>query len=376
MRDSIYEELEVTPFINAAGAFTDLGGALIPDEVTAAMKEVSKHSVSITELQQAVGKKIASMLGCEAALVTAGCASSLTLATAACVAGKDPDKIRRLPDTTGMKNEVILQKPHRFEYDHAVRNVGVRLIEIESAEQLISAVNTRTAMLFFLNSADDRGKIRRVEFAQLAARVRLPALVDAAADLPPIENLWTLTRMGYDLVTFSGGKSLRGPQCSGLLLGKKHLVEAAFLNGPPHSDSLGRITKVGKEEIVGLYKALRLFLDTDHTAEWNEWENRVAVITRVLSQVRGVTASLVVPGIPHHRPQVHVEWDLGDIPVCSGDLVAMLRSGKPRIELPPVPEDSSAGLDVAVWMLRPGEEIIVARRISEVLRQGSKATQT
>jgi uncharacterized pyridoxal phosphate-dependent enzyme len=370
---SIYEELGVQPFINAAGAFTNFGGALMADEVLEAMQEVSRHSTSITELQSAVGKQIAGMLGCEAALVTAGCASSLALATAACVAGKDPDKIRRLPETTGMKNEVIVQKSHRFEYDHAIRNVGVKLIEIETPDELKGAISDRTAMLFFLNSFDSKGKIHREEFARLANGLKIPALIDAAADLPPVENLWDLTRMGYDVVAFSGGKSLRGPQCSGLLLGKKELVDAAFLNDSPHSDSIGRVSKVGKEEIVGLYRALQLFVHKDHAAERSEWERRVSVMARELSVIAGVKTEMVIPEVPHNRPQMNLQWDRERIPLSPKDIVEMLRSGDPRIELTPGSEESSAGLDVTVWMLRPNEETIVAKRLSEILMKGGRS---
>ena len=370
---SIYEELGVQPFINAAGAFTNFGGALMADEVMEAMQEVSRHSTSITELQAAVGSQIATMLNCEAALVTAGCASSLALATAACVAGKDPRKIQRLPEIAGMKNEVVMQKAHRFEYDHAIRNTGAKLIEIESADELKGAVSNQTAMLFFVNSFDSRGKIRREEFARLANGFKIPALIDAAADLPPVENLYDLTRMGYDLVAFSGGKSLRGPQCSGLLLGKQDLIEAAFLNDSPHSDSIGRVSKVGKEEIVGLYRALQLFVRKDHVAERSEWERRVSVIARELSAIPGVTTEMVIPEVPHNRPQLNLQWDRQRIPLAPKDIVGMLRSGSPRIELIPGSEESSTGLDVTVWMLRPNEETIVAQRLSEILITGSRS---
>jgi len=294
---SVYDELGVRPCINAAGAYTDLGGALMPEEVLEAMHDASRRSVSIVELQEAVGKRIASMVGSQAALVTAGCAASLSLATAACVAGSDPENIRRIPNTSGMKNEVILQKTHRFEYDHAIRNVGVKLVEIETREELKAAITNQTAMLFFLNTADKRGKIHHEEFARLGNDFKIPTLIDAAADLPPVENLSLLTRIGYDLVAFSGGKSLRGPQCSGLLLGKKELIEAAFLNGPPHTDTLGRVSKVGKEEIVGLYRALDLFLRTDHANE-DARQVRAPPLRRRAVRIRAARRSL---GAVHNR---------------------------------------------------------------------------
>ncbi len=362
----IYAELGVRPFINAAGAYTFLSGSLMPREVWQAMEEASRRSVSIAELQQAVGRRIAALLDCEAALVTAGCAAALSLATAACVAGKDPEKIRRLPDTAGMKNEVIFQKSHRFEFDHAIRSVGVKIVEVETSEELEAAVGERTAMLFFLNRADAQGKIHREEFARLARRLRIPALVDAAADLPPAENLRAFTRLGFDLAAFSGGKGLRGPQCSGLLIGKKELIEAAFLNGSPYSDTLGRSAKVGKEEIAGLYRALQVFLSTDHAAEWAEWERRAATIERQLAGIAGVQARSFVPEIPHNRPALHIEWDRQKIPLTPKDIVETLRSKEPRVELPPENEESQAGLDVAVWTLRPGEERIVGQRLYEV----------
>jgi L-seryl-tRNA(Ser) seleniumtransferase len=275
-----------------------------------------------------------------------------------------------------MKNEVILQKAHRFEYDHAIRNIGVKLIEIETPEELKAAVTDRTGMMFFLNSNDSKGKIRREEFASLANRLGIPALVDAAADLPPVENLRVLNRMGFDLAAFSGGKSLGGPQCSGLLLGKKELIEAAYLNGSPHSDSVGRVSKVGKEEIAGVYRALQVFLATDHAAEWKEWERRVSVIAGGVSGIPGVKTEMVVPEVPHNRPQLRVQWDRGKIPLSAEEIVTKLRWGNPRIELPPGSEESVAGLDVAVWMLRPNEEMIVARRFSELFTEGSVAAGT
>jgi uncharacterized pyridoxal phosphate-dependent enzyme len=365
---SIYEELGVRPFINAAGAYSIFGGALMREEVLEGMQEVSRRSISIVELQEAVGRKIAAILGCEAALVTAGCASSLLLATAACLAGTDPERVRRLPEIVGLKNEVIVQRAHRFEYDHAIRNAGARIMEIETVEELKAAVSERTAMLFFLNSADAKGKIRREEFARLANGLKIPILIDAAADLPPVENLRVLTRMGYDLVGFSGGKSLRGPQCSGLLLGRKDLIAAAFANDSPKSDSVGRVSKVGKEEIIGLYRALQIFLAADHEAEWKEWERRVGVIVGELAAVSGVRASLVVGEVPHNRPQVRVEWDREKIGVSPKEIVVALRAGEPRIELPYGSEDSSSGLDVAVWMLRADEDAIVGRSLAEAFR--------
>src|SRR5262249_29543409 len=236
----VIQELGVRSFINAAGTFTALTGSWLRPGAVAAMQGASRKFVKLDDLHDAVGRRIAELLQCPAALVTAGCASAMALATAACVAGKDPEKIRRLPDTDGMKNEVIIQKAHRYGYDHAVRNVGVRLVEVQTREELEKVAGERTAMMLFFNDADPLGQIQVAEFAALGKKLRIPTLNDAAADVPPVENLTRYLKMGYDLVAFSGGKALRGPQSAGLLLGRKDLIEGAALNNNPHTDSIGR----------------------------------------------------------------------------------------------------------------------------------------
>ena len=226
----------------------------------------------LDELHEKAGAYLAERLQCEAALVTAGCASAITMGTAACIAGNDADRIRRLPDAAGMKHEVILQKSHRNGYDHAIRNTGAKLVEVESEQELEAAIGANTAMLFYLNHAAKDGRIGPEQFTKIGKKHSIPTMIDAAADVPPVENLFRFTKMGYDLVTFSGGKGLRGPQSTGLLLGRKDLIAAATLNNSPHSDSVGRTNKVNKEEIVGLVTAVDLFLERDHDAVWNEWE--------------------------------------------------------------------------------------------------------
>ena len=278
-------ELGVRSFINAAGTFTALTGSLMRPEVVAAIQVASRKYVKLDDLHRAVGKRIAELLDCEAALVTAGCASALSLSTAACVAGSDPEKIRRIPDTHGLKNEVLVQKTHRVGYDHAIRNAGVRMIEVETREELEDTINERTAMMFFLNFADPQGSIHHEEFVAIGKKHNIPTLIDAAADVPPVENLWKYTKMGFDLVAFSGGKGLRGPQSSGLLLGRKDLIEAARLNNSPNGDTLCRTNKVNKEEIVGMLVALETYLHEDHAAIWKEWEARCQRIVQALSRL-------------------------------------------------------------------------------------------
>lgn len=363
---SIYHQLGIRPLINAAGTYTMLSSCTMPREVVQAMEEASRYQVSIQELHEAVGKRIAALTGAEAALVTAGAANALTLATAACLAGKDPQKITRLPDTTGMKNEVIFQKSHRFAYEHAMRSAGARLVEVETRDELVNAIGDKTVMLFFLNLADPKGKVKRQEFVDIARKAKIPALVDAAADVPPPGRLSEYVKMGFDLVAFSGGKGLRGPQCSGLLLGRKELIEAAYLNGSPHADSVGRGAKVGKEEIVGLWTAVEVYMKKDHKAEWRDWESRTRVITKAVEGLRSVTSETFIPEIANESPHVRVSWDPKVLPLTNDQVRKQLRDGDPRIEIRPS-DGKLPNLEIGVWMLQPGQDRVVARRVREVL---------
>jgi L-seryl-tRNA(Ser) seleniumtransferase len=359
----VYKELGIKPLINAAGTYTALGGSLMPPEVVAAMASAARQFVPLVDLQEIVGRKIASLIGCDAAMVTAGAASALTLGTAACVTGKDAEKIRRLPDTTGMKNEVIIQKAHRYGYDHAVRNVGVRLIEVETSAELRRAVNERTAMMLFFNDADAAGQMKVTEFAKLGKELKVPTFNDAAAEVPPVENLTRYLKMGYDLVTFSGGKGLLGPQSAGLLLGRKDLVEAAAANNNPHTDTIGRTNKVGKEELVGMWAAMKTYLEQDHGSQWREWEKRIERIAATVETVKGVKTEKFVPPLANHTPHLRVSWDAG-IGLTPGDVIKRLREGEPRIEVRPPVEGA---VELSVWMLKAEETAVVARRLREVL---------
>ncbi|MAM84739.1 MAG: aminotransferase class V-fold PLP-dependent enzyme [Acidobacteriota bacterium] len=368
----VYERLGVRPFINAAGTYTALTASLMPAEVRAAMADASQQFVSLSELHTAAGTRIAELVGAEAALVTTGCAAALTQATAACVCGTDQNAIRQVPNTTGLKQEVIIQRSHRFGYDHAIRNVGVELVEVETRAELEAAVTDQTAMLFFLNVANTRGQIQREEFAEIGRQAEIPTLIDAAADLPPADNLRAFTRMGFDLVGFSGGKGLRGPQCSGLLLGRKDLVEAAYLNGSPHGNSIGRIAKVGKEEIVGLTRAVELYLKKDHEAEWAEWEARVSAIIDAVTDIPSVEGKQFVPEIANEVPHARITWDPTRIALTRDDVAQALREGHPRIEPRPSAADASR-LELGVWMMEAGDHKVVAGRVAEILAQEAGA---
>lgn len=364
----VYKDLGVRPFINAAGTYTALSASIVPPEVRQAMEDAASRYVSIPELQAAAGRRIASLVGAEAALVTSGCAAALTLGTAAAVTGGNQEAILRIPDTTGLKNEVVIPKGHRFVYDHAIRNVGVRLVEAATPSELLSSVNERTAMLFFLNNVATNSPITREELVEVGKKTSIPTLIDAAADLPPASNLTGFLKMGFDLVAFSGGKGLRGPQSSGLLLGRKDLIDAAFLNGSPHSDSVGRLAKVGKEEIVGLTRALELYLKRDHDGDWREWEARVADIVSRVSGIDSVTAERFVPDIANAVPHAAITWDPKRIPLTRDGFAQALRDGEPRIEpRPSRPEEPR--LEIGVWMMEPGEHRIVGDRCAEILER-------
>jgi D-glucosaminate-6-phosphate ammonia-lyase len=368
-----FKELGVRPFINAAGTFTTLTASLMWPEVIEAINYGSKVFVPLNDLHDAVGKRLAELIGCEAVMVTSGAAAALTVGTAACITGKNQDWIRRIPDLagTGMKNEVIIQKSHRYGYDHAVRNCGIKMIEVETTEELERAVNEKTAMMLFFNDADPKGKIKIEEFIALGKKHKIPTFNDAAADVPPTENLSKYTRMGFDLVTFSGGKGMRGPQSCGLLLGRKDLVEAARLNCSPNSDSIGRGMKVNKEEMLGMMVAVEMYLKRDARAEWKEWERRTHVVTDAVKNVKSVMAEVYVPPIANHVPTVRIKWDKATLNLTADQVRQQMRDGQPAIEIAPNSSPATAAtqeIGIGIWQLQPGEVDIVAKRLKDIIK--------
>lgn len=359
-----FKELGVRGFINAAEPFTALTGALMRREVQAAWDYAAPKYVRLDELHDAAGRRIASLIGCEAAMVTSGAASALTLATAACMTGADRDKIRRLPDTAGMKTEVIIQKSHRYGYDHAVRNCGIRYVEVETREELENAIGDRTAMMHFFNTNEPVGKIKLAEFAAIGKTRGIPTLNDIAADVPPVENLSKSIKLGCGMVAVSGGKGLMGPQSCGLLYGRQDLIHAARLNGPPNSDAIGRGMKVNKEEILGMMVALEVYLKRDHQADWREWEKRVKLVRDTVSSIKGVESEMFVPEIHYRVPHVRIRWDENARRLTVRDAIRLLRDGEPSIEVRP---NTNEGLEMSVWLLEPGETEVVAGRVRRVL---------
>src|SRR5882672_654689 len=333
---NVYEELGVTTVINGQGTMTVLGGSLMRPEVEAVMAMAGRHFVSIPDLEVAAGKRIAEMLKLPegyGALVTSGAAAAMQSVLAGIVTHDNPKFIEQLPDLTGMKSEVIIQKSHRNPFDHQLRSTGVKLVVVESRDDLKKAINPQTAMMHFTNFADNEGQIQVEEWVKLAHENQIPAFIDAAADTPPVSRLWDYANMGYDLIAFSGGKAMRGPQCAGLLIGKKDLVANALLNNSPHEDTIGRSQKVGKEEIVGMVKAVEMYLKEDHEALNKEWQRRLEYISSQITKVPTATTSYPPMEIANHVPHMRIKWDQTKIPVKPHDVGKALRAGTPSIVL-------------------------------------------
>ena len=359
-----FKELGIRTFINAAGTYTMLTASLPHPEVIKAINYAALQYVRLDDLQDKVGERIAELLKCEAAMVTAGAASAITLGTAAILTGGDPKKAASIPtDLTGMKSEVILQKTHRVGYAHAIQNCGVKVIEVETKKELEAAINEKTAMMWFLNTGNPLGLVKDEEFISIAKKHNIPTFNDCAADVPPVENFWKYTQMGFDLVCFSGGKGIRGPQSAGLLLGKKELIQAARKNGPPNGDTVGRGMKVNKEEILGMLVALEVFLGRDHQQEWAMWEKQIKHISETISAVAGVKNEIHVPPVANHIPSLRVKWDPSKIKTTPEQVRVALRTGHPSIET----MGDDASVDITTWMMIPGEERIVAKRLKEIL---------
>jgi len=364
-----YQELGVPTVINAEGTMTMLGGSLGRPEVEAIMSQAAKHFVSIPALEAAAGKRISQMLKLPqgyTALVTSGAAGAIQSGLAGILTGNNESFIKQLPDLTGMKSEVIIQKSHRNPFDHQLRGTGVKLIEIETRDQLRRAVNERTAMMHFTNFANAAGQIKVDEWVTLAKELKLPCMNDAAADTPPLSHLWDYANMGYDLITFSGGKAMRGPQCAGLLIGREDLVHYALLNNSPFEDTLGRGQKVGKEEIIGMIKALELYLAEDHDGLAREWQQRLNTVSTQITKIPGVSTAFFTPDIANHVPHMQITWD-AKVSLTAQQASQILRAGTPSIAIGG--GEGRPGLAMSSFMLQPGEEQIIAEQMVKLFRK-------
>lgn len=379
---NVYERIGVRPLINARGTWTYLSGSLVLPEVREAMEAASRQFVDMFELQQAVGKRLAALSGAESGMVTSGSAGAMAAATAACIAGSDPERIWHLPDTTGLKDEVVMLGG-RIAFDSAIRLAGGKLVLAYSLDELSSAINSKTAMVY--TTWRDEKLPAALEITR---RAKVPLLVDDAAGIPPIDNLSRYARMGVDLYCFSGGKGLRGPQCAGVLLGRKELIDAALKNYNPYEGAICRPMKVGKEEIIGMLTAIETWQKIDMNALNREWNARVQRIAKLVETVPGVTAKIYVPEEGNSYPTLRVDWDEAKLGLTVAECAEKLRAGEPRIEVltnsnpsmvpavhegqDPKHEPPKNRLEIVSMTLQDGEDLIVGRRLREILK-GAKA---
>jgi L-seryl-tRNA(Ser) seleniumtransferase len=365
----IYAQLGIRPVINFQGTMTTIGASKMPAEVHAAMAEASREFVFLEEVQEKVGARIAELCGTEAAMVTSGCAGAIALGTYACLTGDDIAKVRRLPDLTGMKTEVIIQKRHRNGYDHAVRSAGVKIVEVETKEQLANALTPQVAMMYYLGGTSHDWEwetpIPLSDCLELTKKAGVPLMVDAANMLPPWPNIPKLAKQGVDLIALSGGKHIRGPQSSGLLAGPKPLIQAAWLNSSPHSDSQGRGMKVNREEMIGFLVALERYVKLDFDALDRECERQAAYLMEEFKQL-----GLTVEKTPFDRTRrVHrlqVRWDEAQRGLTTRQVEQALKDGEPRIVCLRAPRQ---GLEFTVFMNDAGDERILARRMKQIFGQ-------
>src|SRR5450432_1880493 len=383
---NVYTRLGVKTVINCRGTWTYLSGSLEFPEVQAAQREASEHFVNMFELQHAASRRLAELTGAEAGMVTSGAAGAMASATAACMAGSESKYVWQLPDTTGLKHEVIMVGG-RSAFDNAIRLTGAKLVLAHSPEEMASAVTDKTAMVYTTHLDDTL----RAELAT-AKKLNIPMLLDDAAGVPPIENIKLYAQMGIDMYTFSGGKGLRGPQCSGLLLGRKDLIEAAMLNTSPWEGAVCRPMKVGKEEVIGLLTAVETWLKTDLSVLNREWNSRVERIAKLVNTVQGVETDISIATDGNRYPTLHISWDEEAWGFSVKDCVQKLRAGDPVIEVagadnPSIvravreenpkqndkPVKERRKLELVSSTIQPNEVLIVGQRIRELLSAARKA---
>ncbi len=364
-----FKELGVRTFINAAGTYTAMTATLMRPGTMEAIKYASNKFCMLDDLQDKVGERIASITHAEAAVVTSGAFAALTLGMAGILTGMDNNRVKQLPklEGTGMKTEVICQKAHAIGYNQALTNCGVKIIMIETVEELERAVSKNTAALHFLHAQSDGGKIQHEEWVALGKKHGIPTMIDIAADVPPVSNLWRFNDMGFDVVVISGGKALRGPQSAGLLMGKKEIIAGARLSMPPRGETIGRGMKVNKEEILGMYIALEDFVAIDHDAEYKKFEQRINKIKTAIEAVDGVTTKVSHPKLANCTPTLHITWDKNKIKKNGDELRVDLRNGSPSIEV----VGSKEHLGVTAWSLQEGEDKVVAARLKAVFQAAS-----
>ena len=372
---NIYESIGVTPVVNCRGTYTIITGSQTLPEVKKAMDEASRHYVNLDELMNGVGGRLAELTKAEWGIVTAGCAAALTNATLACIAGTNPERMQRVPKLEGMKNEVIIPKHSRNVYDHAVRMPGVDIIEVNTAEELEASINPRTALIMIMASPRaDSGPLSTENVCRIAKTRGVPTIVDAAAETLTIPNKH-LGR-GATMVAYSGGKCLRGPQCAGLLLGQKDLVQAAWFNSAPHH-AFGRSLKVGKEEIMGMLAAVDMWTKRDHDAEWRTWQSWLDAISEHVTSIPGVTTEIVKPeDLSNYAPQLRIKWDGAALGITGRELEQVLANGRPRILIGSTsgvrPDNMASSALIMPYMMMPEDHKIASNAIYAALTKPPK----
>lgn len=370
----IYERLGVRPVVNGRGTITIIGGCRILPEVEQAMREATRDYVELDELMDGVGKRLAELTGAEFGMVTTGATGAMIMATTGIVTGGDPDKLWQLPDLTGMKDEVIIPKYSWTAYESAVRGVGVKMITVDSREELEAALGPRTAMVLVLAGRSSMsGPLSVKEISSITKPLGVPILVDAAAEGLPVPN--PHIELGADLVAYSGGKYLNGPQCAGLLIGRRDLIRAAWVTSSPHH-GFGRGYKVGREEIMGMLAAVEMWMKRDHTKEREIWTNRLEYIAKRLNKIKGVGTTIHQPGpdqLSNPSPSLRVQWDMAKIPLEGHEVEDLLWNANPRVAVSgsgsflPFPPNIEPNIRINTSQLKDGEEKIIADRVFEVL---------
>ena len=374
----IYQSIGIRPFINCRGTLTIVGGSLELPEVRSAKEAAAQHFVQLDEMMDGIGARLAQLTGAEWGVVTSGCAAGLEHATAACVAGGNPDLHVRIPDLHGFpKDEVIIPKRSRNVYDAAVRSIGVRILEPDSVPEFEAALGPRTAMVYvFAGPAMETGPLPYDDIYRLARERNVPVLVDAAAEMLTIPNVHL--QRGATLVGYSGGKCIRGPQCAGLILGRKDLVKAIWVHSAPHH-GYGRTMKVGKEEAMGMLAAVEMWVIRDHKAEYKQWMSWMEHISKRVSAVDGVSASIDEPrGLSNHTPGVTIQWDTAKLGMTGDEVSHILYTTEPRIALNGGGSyrnragGTETSVSITAYMMSPGEDRIVADRLYQVLSNAPK----
>lgn len=374
---NMYRSIGVRPVINARGTFTIITGSQTLPEVKKAMDEASRGFVQMDELAQGVGTRLAEITGAEWGVISAGCCAGVTNLTCASIAGYNPERMQRLPDLTGLKDEVVIPAYSRNVYDHAVRMVGVKIVEVKDPADLESAFNERTAMVYILAGPGDEGPLGTKVIADVARKHNVPVVVDAAAEILTIKPNVHLAR-GAHAVVYSGGKCIRGPQAAGLVLGEKALLEAAWANSAPHH-AFGRSLKVGKEEIMGMLAAVEMWVKRDHEAEWKTWRSWLDQIAASVQRVDGVTTSVKEPPkdqLSNRTPQLNIQWDAAKIGITGTEVHKLLTDTEPRIILASGngtrPSNMASSVSVVPYQMMPGDVKVVADRLYNVLSKPPK----